>query len=180
MSEENKSLITLAKESNQLEVMLLESGGEVTPEIEAMLTVKEVNLPSKVDNYYHVMHRLDGLEIHYKEMADKFQKAAKTFSGASKSLKDRLKIAMRELGEDEIKGNDFRFKLSNSKPSLIIEDDKVIPKDYFVQVTETVLEKDRLLEDLKIGEVAGARLEPSFSLRSYVNTPKATKKAKGE
>lgn len=172
---ESKSLLAIANEVNSLETLLLESMGEITPEIEKHLIVKDTQLPDKVDSYYFIMEKMKANEAYYKSQAEKFTSAAKTFKNAQETLKERLKLAMSEMKIDEIKGHSFRFKLSNTKPSLIVEDEAQIPKEYFVQTISTTLEKDRLLEDLKIGQVAGCKLEPSFSLRSYVNSPKGKK-----
>lgn len=178
---ESKSLLTIAQQVNSLETLLLESSGEITAEIESYLAVKDTQLPDKVDSYYFIMEKMENNEAYYKAQAEKFAAAAKTFKNARETLKERLKLAMREMSVDEISGHSFRFKLSNTKPKLIVEDEKLIPKEYFVQTISTTLEKDRLLEDLKIGQIPGAKLEPSYSLRDYVNTPKAAKKAvKGE
>lgn len=174
---ESKSLLAIANEVNSLETLLLESMGEITPEIEKHLSVKETHLPDKVDSYYFIMEKMKANEAFYKAQAEKFTSAARTFKNAQETLKERLKIAMAEMNTDEIKGHAWRFKLSASKPSLVVENEAEIPKEYFVQTIITFLEKDRLLEDLKIGQVPGAKLEPSSSLRSYVNTPKDSKKA---
>ena len=166
---ENKSLVTIVKEVAHLETMLIEAGGEMTPEIEAMLTVKEVNLPDKVDNYEAMLGRLELIEGLYKDRAKRFASAAKSLGNAQDVLKERLKAAMKELGVNELLGHDIRFKLSSSKPKLVILDEKLIPKEYKVQVIIDELQKDRLTEDLKIGTVPGASLEETFSLRKYVN-----------
>ena len=173
---ESKSLLAIANEVNSLETMLLESQGEITEEIEKFLSVKETHLPDKVDSYYFIMEGMKSKEALYKAQADRYAVAAKSFKNAQETLKERLKLAMAEMSLDEIKGHAWRFKLSASKPSLVIEDQSLIPDAYFVLETTRVLEKDRLLEDLKIGQVAGAKLEPSSSLRSYVMTPKVAKK----
>lgn len=174
---ESKSLLAIANEVNSLETMLLESQGEITEEIEKFLSVKETHLPDKVDSYYFIMEGMKSKEALYKAQADKYASAAKSFRNAQETLKERLKLAMAEMSLDEIKGHAWRFKLSASKPSLVVENEAEIPKEYFVQTIITSLEKDRLLEDLKIGQVPGAKLEPSLSLRSYVMTPKTSKKA---
>lgn len=166
---EKKSLVSIVRDVATLETMLIEAGGEMTPEIEAMLTVKEVNLPEKIDNYEAMLDRLEAIEALYKERAKMFSAAAKSLANAQDTLKERLKIAMKELGVTELLGHDIRFKLSVSKPKLVILDEKLIPKEYKIQVITDEVQKDRLSEDLKIGSVPGAILEETYSLRKYVN-----------
>lgn len=179
MSEENKSLIVLASQANSIEQMLIEASGELTPEIEAILSIRDTQLPEKVDSYYFIMERMKAGEAFYKEKADMFSKAAKSFKNAQETLKERLKLAMVELTTDELRGNAFRFKLSAGKPSVLVTDEDAIPREYFEEVTEFVLKKDRLSEDLKIGEVPGAVLDQTMTLRSFVNSPNAPKKVTG-
>lgn len=174
----NKSLITLVSESNDLERMLIESGGELTPEIEAMLQVKGAQLPDKVDAYHFTKDRFATLETYYKERANFYYNIAKQCGAVQDRLVENLKYAMNELHTDELVGHDVKFKLSKSKAKLVIDDPEMVPVAYKTEVITTQIEKEKLRADLEIGEVAGAHLEPSFSLRTYANTPnKKTEKA---
>jgi hypothetical protein len=167
---ENKSLVSIVSEVNQIETMLIESGGEITPEIECALAVRDASVATKVDGYSYILDRLESLEEHYKNQAAFFSVISKQCKGAKDRLKDNLKGAMQEMGLDEIKGNDFRFKLSNSKPALEILDLGVVPKGYKKEVITVEIDKKALADDLAVGEIPGARLVPSFSLRKYANT----------
>lgn len=164
----NKSLAIIVQEKNLIEQMLIESCGELTPELEQALAISNLELPEKVDSYSWKMDFLKSAAEFYKEKAEFFSKVSKSLSSASDRMKDGIKDAMKALTVDEIQGNDIRFKLSKTKPRLIVENEEFL-KDYFKEVKTMVLEKDKLTEDLKIGEVKGARLEDSFSLRTYAN-----------
>lgn len=166
-----KSLLQITSEVNQLEQMLIEGGGEITETIESMLAIRDISLPEKVDSYSFVLQRLESNAQFYKERAAMFQNAAKTIENAQKSLKDRLKIAMHELQVTELAGNEVKYKLTASKPKLVIEDVEMIPLKYKREVISTEIDKEKIEQDLRENiEVIGAKLEPVFALRQSVNT----------
>ena len=166
----SKALQLIVNEVAQLEQMLIESGGEITPEIENMLAVKDVQLPEKIDGYYSIIERFELIQDFYKQKADAMSRLAKAASQVSDRCKDNLKLAMQELNVDELKGQDYRFKLSPSNPSVIIPDESLLDQSYTITKTVTSIDKKRILEDLKLAvKVMGARLEENFSLRKYLN-----------
>jgi len=167
---DNKSLIAIANDVTRLEVMLIESNGELTPAIEEMLSVKETNLPEKVDGYANILDRLNQLEAYYKRQASVYTQAANTLANAQHGLKERLKIAMQTMEVSELEGFTTRFKLSTTAGSLVIEDPEMIPLKYKSEVVETVIDKAALKADLEKSEVPGAKIEPGYSLRKFVNT----------
>lgn len=166
----SKSLVQITSEVNQLAVMLLESQGLITPEIENALAVKEIALPEKVDNYSYILDRIESEIEFYKKRAEMFDQAASTLNNAKKRLKDRLEYAMNEMGVTELVGNEIKFKRMNSKSKLVIDDEEMIDVKYKSEKTVTVIDKDALYEDLKRdSKVVGAHLEPVSYIRAYVN-----------
>lgn len=122
-----------------------------------------------MDAYQAVLERLEIEGEYWASKAEAYAKMAKGCKGARERLKDSLKYAMKELGTDELIGHDCKFKLSNSKPKLVV-DETDLDKSYYMQVTMTVVDKKRIEEDLKIGvPVKGAKLEEVKSIRSYLN-----------
>lgn len=175
---ENKSLISLVHQAANLEELLIESGGEMTPEIEILLETKEINLPEKVDNYDLMIDRMDMIEKFYKEKADFYLRLAGSAAGLAKRCKDNLKLAMQTLGMQEISGFDIKFKLIPSNPSCVVDDEGVVDGSYKITETITRIDKKRIAEDLKLGvPVSGAHLERGVSLRKYANSA-ASKKSK--
>lgn len=166
----------LVNEASALEQMLIDSGGEITPEIENALVVKDQLLPEKIDNYSLIMERFEHLSEHYKSRAEMFIQIAKQCQNVQERLKENIKQAMLTLEVEEVQGFDIRFKLSKSKPKVVIFAEEVIPTEYKKEVTTIVVDKDKLREDLSIGLVSGAKLEQSYSLRTYANTPKQKSK----
>lgn len=168
---ENKSLISIVNETNQIEQMLIEAGGEITEAIEQALAVRDLAMTEKVDGYSHIMDRFAALETHYKEKAEFFSRISKQCSNVQDRLKGNIKFAMQEMGTSELVGVDIKFKLSATKGSLVIDDEEMIPVEYKVETVVTSIDKKRLKDDLEGKEIPGARIQPGASLRAYPNTP---------
>lgn len=169
MSETLRSLIQL---SSNIEEMLLLSNGEITPEIENMLIVSEAQLPEKIDNYSLLMERMDTICDFYAAKAEFFAKLAAASAAISDKCEDNLKIVMMENSLEELFGNDVRFKLQKSNPSVIIEDEKKLDESYKSLVTTVKIDKKKISEDLKLGvPINGAHLEQGYHVKKYANTP---------
>lgn len=166
---ENKSLFLIVNEAMQLEQMLMESGGEITPEIEKALMVNASELSNKVDGYQHIIERFGSLAEHYKQRAEFFKTISGQCKTAADRLRDNVKSAMIDLGVDEVKGADIRYKLSNTSGSLVIEDAEMIPVEFKKEIITTEIDKKALKEALLTGEVPGAKLEAGYSLRVFAN-----------
>lgn len=162
-----KSLSLLVSQASLLEQKLIESAGEITEEIQDMLSVRDEQLPEKVDGYSIVLDRFAALEAYYKERAQFFSEIAKRCEAVQDHLKTNIKNAMTELNVTELSGHDIKFTKTRVKPRLIIEDESKIPKEYKQDVITTKVDKDRLREDLAVGPIDGAHLEESFSLKIY-------------
>lgn len=169
---DQKSLRELVSISTSIETALIENGGELTPEIEAALAVKDMQLPEKVDGYSLVMDRMASVADFYAQKAELFLRLSKAAESVIEKCKDNLKFAMTELKVDELQGHDFKFKLQNSAPAVIIEDESKISESY--KVIKTTIDKKKIGEDLKLGvPVEGARLERGQYVRQYANNKAA-------
>jgi len=174
---ENKSLVQIVHDSIDIEKLLMESEGEMTPEIEKALAITEASLTDKVDGYVHIIERFEALATHYKDRAEFFKTVSGRCATAAKVLQNNIKYAMSQMSVFELKGNDMRFKIAPTSGTVIIDDEEMIPVEFKEQVMQTKVKTKELKEALAKGEVTGARLEPGFSLRMYANVPERKKKA---
>lgn len=177
---ENKSLVTIVNEAASIETMLIESGGELTEQIQNFLSVNADELATKVDGYHMIIDRFDSLKKYYAEKAEFFKTISTQCDNASKRLKENIKFAMLEMGVDEIKGHDMRFKLSSGAGKLIVDDEEMIPVEFKSEKVYTEINTADLKEALKKGPVVGAHIEPTQSVRVYANLPERKKIAKGD
>lgn len=165
---DKKSLVALAKESAEIERIIIESDGELTPELEAALSVNNINLPDKVEGYHNILQRVEMMAEHYKRQAEFFLKLKKSCENFENTLRENLKAAMQILGTDEINGNSVTYKLVNSNPKLLIENESQLPFEYKKDVVETVIDNKKIKEHLVAGlPVDGARLEQTVALKKY-------------
>lgn len=164
------NLVEIVNQAARIEEMLIENGGELTPEIQELLSINEVLLPEKVDKYNAIIERMDNLGDYYEKKVLFYERIYKSAINLKNSLKDNMKSAMLSLGVEEMKGEDVKFKLSKTNPRLIITDEKKIADEFLTMETKPVVNKDALKDHLKqYGDSAGAHLEDSYSLRVYPN-----------
>lgn len=164
-----KSLQSLVGEASAIERGLVESGGEITPEVEAWISSLNLEVAAKVDAYHFVIERTELNAGHWAAMAEKYGRVAKALSNTSSRMKSRLKQAMMDMGKAEVLGETVRYRLQNSAPSMII-DQESLPAEFLMQKIELVPDKERIKAAVKQGrEIPGVTLTKSFALRDYVN-----------
>lgn len=166
MTEQKQSLADIVGQANAIEMKLMESGGELTPELEAALLQVDASLPEKLDGYDVVMARLAAAEKMWAARADEYARVASALSNAQSRMKERLKWAMGQMGKSEVSGNEVRFTLVNGKPKLVINGE--VPEAYVTIVQTKQADKERIRADLEMGvKIPGASLEPTVQLRRY-------------
>jgi hypothetical protein len=165
----SNSLYALVAESQNITSALIESGGQLSPELEEALINLEVKLPSKIDAYAAVLERMEMEEEYWKAKAKQYQSIAKGCLNVREKIKESLKTAAEALGSDELLGVDSRFKITNSNPKLII-DQQLLSEDYLVKKVIFEPDSDKIKDDLKAGkEISGAWFLNSKSIRIYAN-----------
>lgn len=165
----SNSLVDLSLLMSTITTKIIEAGGELTPELEAMFDDVGLQLEQKVDSYSFFMERLELEAEYWKVKADQLARFSRTHQNLKDRLNERIKASMVLMGVDEVKGQDVRFKLSKAAPRLLLEE-LILEDKYKIVKTETVPDKERIKADLiGGGEIKGARLVESFSLRKYLN-----------
>lgn len=165
-----KTLTQLAAEAMMIAQKLMESGGELTPELESALDVNKELLMKKVDGYVAIEDQFEAQAAYWKRKRDACDAIYKSFSGQIDRLRDRVKFVMNEMGVTEIAGVEHRYKLGKSAGKLIIEDESKIPNEFKMIVQTTVVDKEKVKAMMKDGfEVPGAKLEEMGSLRVFEN-----------
>lgn len=155
-----------------VEASLIENDGELTEETDLLLQNIETSLVSKIDHYGFLIERFKDLQGYYKKKAEFFSLKSKSFQKLEDRLKTRMHDAMTELQRTELLGTDFKVKLQNSPPRLLIEEGE-IDRAYTTIETITTVDKDRVKQDLLLGiSVRGARLEQNQHVRILTNTKK--------
>lgn len=163
----SQTLMSIADDALALERLILEAGGELSPELEAWIAEIDTKLSQKADAYSFVMDRFESTAKLLRERAEKFTVAARSLDSASKRINERIKAAIMSMERTEVRGTDIVFKLQRSAPALEL-DEKQIPQEY--QILTYAPDKKRITEELKAGkQIPGASLRQSYSLRTHVN-----------
>ena len=169
------TLPALIQQAADLESRLAESGGELTPEVEAALSKVEL-IPEKVDAYAFILDRLKSATAYWQEEYRNSRAIAEACEKARDRLKLALKMAMKGAGLTDLNGVNKRFKLSDSGGSLVI-DEGALPATYLMEVVTLKPDKERIRAALEAGEkIPGAQIVPGTRLAAYANKANKTTK----
>lgn len=151
-----------------LEKQLLESGGELTPELAMAFEVNPQELANKVDAYNEVMVRFDMQSEYLKKKAQEISAVAKSFDNARVRLKENMKQAMLLLGEKEVYGQDVKFVLQRVTPSIEIDEEK-IPDTYKTKVEVIEVDRKAIRDDVLKNnkQVTGAVIKENWTVKPY-------------
>lgn len=173
-----QSLFDIVAESQKLMAQLFEAGGEITPEIEAALERVGTELITKVDNYVGFMDRLGHEVDFFKSRKAEMDKAKKSMENLQARLKQTVFDAMKTLKKDEVQGETYRLVIQNSANTYDINEGAV-PAGYFIETVVKSLDKERLLEDVKMGlEVDGVTVKKNQYVKKYAATSQKSAKKK--
>lgn len=169
--ESKKTLTALTAEALVISHQLLESGGELTPEIEARLEVNTQSLLVKVDSYVAIEDQFKMQAEYFDQKAKAFQSIAKSYKSQVDRLRTRVKEAMKALGEDTVSGNEHYYRLSKSAPKLVIDDDSKVPREFWMIVQTEKIDNEKLKSALDAGlAIPGAHIEENGTLKVYQNS----------
>lgn len=136
-----------------LEAALIESGGEITPAMEAAFAILEPMETDKIRGYVSVILRMEATAAGVKHELDRLKRFHDTMKNGAKGLKDRLKNHMELTGKTEYETTLGRVKVMNAggKPPVIL---LVQPEDLPDRFKKVTVEpnKTALLEALQLGD----------------------------
>lgn len=167
------TLNELLQNKEQIEDMLIESGGELTPEIEDLMQVNEENIANKIDSYHSLMVAMDYGTAEIDKEIKRLQALKTTKQNAVKSLKNRLFWLMKQAGLQSINGTLCKAYIRANAPSVVV-DEKILSSwdnyvsesinvPYWVKVTVSI-DKTALKDALKTEEIDGVSLERTESV----------------
>lgn len=167
-TEIKETLFNLVVQANSISQALCESGGELTPQLEALMAHVDTAFPAKVESYHIVMERMTVEAEYWKEKASVYLKIAKAHDALQERLKASIKDGMIALGKDEVMGESIRFKLSPTKGALVISDETKLPDEYLMIETKKVPDKEKIRASLEaFATVPGASLEGGYRMSKY-------------
>lgn len=118
------TLYELGEQERRLEEMLYESGGEITPEIEALMSDNADDMATKVEGYNRIIREYDNFIAGCDEEIKRMTAKKKQADNAKKKLKEHILAMMRLFDWSKLKGADGGVSISRSvKRSLDINED---------------------------------------------------------
>ena len=125
----------------------------------------ELLLEEKSEQLELILKELEAKEEKCKEIADFYTEKAKQANEKRKTLKELILEAMRKLGTKKIETVTGTFTIRNNTPSLIIDDENLIPQKFTTFVQTKKIEKNEIKKEIKNGvEIPGVHLETTQSL----------------
>ena len=117
------TLYELTSAQAQIEDALYENGGELTPELEALMTETAAALPAKIDGYNHILSRMAGMEAAADAEIKRLQALKKTAQNGQKALKAHLLNAMQAFNIEKIEGSTCKVFRRLSPESVQLTDE---------------------------------------------------------
>lgn len=157
------SLFNITAEQKRINDALIESCGELTPELEDALIINADNFNSKAEAYAVSIHMLGSNEDAIDTEIKRLTALKKGITGAKSRLKSTLAYAMEVFGYDKVDLGLHKISFRTST-AVHITDEVRIPNNYIK--VETKIDKEALRRDLKAGLVVeGAELVTNKNLQ---------------
>jgi len=150
------TLFSLTADLIQLDELLTESGGELTPEVEAALTLLDAQLEEKTDHVAWYLRTCEARIMGYR--AAEIELAGKRTTEQNKidRLKQYVRACMDARGTRKLEGQVYTFAIQQNggKPPvrLLVEDPQAFP-DEAVRIVRSV-DKEKVRELLAAGQLS--------------------------
>lgn len=139
-----KTLYGLTVEQEQINAMLEENGGELTPEMEAMLVVNAENANVKLEGYCKAVANYSAYIESLKKEAKRLTEKAKVAENTVDRLKHSMLTYLLASGQKKVNAGVFTVSWSESHAVSII-DEALVPDKYkktTIEVSKTDVKKD--------------------------------------
>ena len=166
VAEPKKTLVDLDRDQRML-LDAIEAGEFTSEEGKELLDKACTDLCEKCDSYGIIEARLKAAAAFWKEQKESCYQAEKTFSNAVERLRERMRYVLAGRPDQMLQGQFYRYFLSPSKDTLVIDEDK-LPNEFKITHVELIPDKALIEKELKAGkEISGACLKTgNTSLRS--------------
>ena len=167
MTEHKLDLAGLVLQAGAIEAELVESGGELEPQTEALLEVNQNDMVDAVDRFAYFIDHLNA-------SADKWTDKARTSSGYAKScksaadrLKDRIKETMVGAKRPKVSGRSVYFTTTASVGKLVVDLSK-LPEEFKIKTVVVSFDNALLKGLLKQGrKIPGVELVGGHRLSKF-------------
>ena len=132
---ETRSLFQLTAEQREIEEILWENGGELTPELEERMNSNSEAMAIKADSYSVLIRRFDSASDAIAKEIKRLTALKKTADSAVKKLKGNVERCMTDNGISVLEGSMTRFSFKKNPPSIQVDEEKIL-SPYMKQVQQ--------------------------------------------
>ena len=122
MENKKRSLHDIINDYQNLETKIIENNGEISDDLEQLLSDNNKDLINKLDNYEKFIRYLNNQADYLKNMELHYMKRRKVLEKSIIKLKDTLLNAIKITGETSIKTSEFNFAICKSEKWVVRHD----------------------------------------------------------
>jgi uncharacterized protein with PIN domain len=170
--------------SSEIEEKLIESGGEITPEVEELLRLKDFDqkaLEEQTDLMAMGLERIAQVISYYNDQIEHLEKLVKGLERTHEKMGLYIEETLTKLNLEAVEGEYKRLSLRKTPPKVEILDELAIDQEFKeIKLTESI-KKKAIADALKSGrELHWARLVSGKSLSISNAKPKKLKESENE
>lgn len=153
------SLYDISADLKSIHDAIIESDGELSPDLEASLDRLNLQLSNKVHGLGKWIFNLESNESAIQAEIDRLERKKKSVTNLHVRLHNYVEFCMIKADVKKLEFPLFSPRIQKNPPSVEILDEQKIPAKYVKIKQESVIDKKQLLADLKSGdEIEGAEL----------------------
>ena len=122
MENKKRSLHDIINDYQNLEKKIIDNNGEISDDLEQLLSDNNEDLKNKLDNYEKFIRYLNNQADYLKNMELHYAKRRKVIEKSIIGLKGNLLNAMKITGETSIKTSEFNFTICKSQKWIVHHD----------------------------------------------------------
>lgn len=178
------ALIEANNLSSKIEEMLIESGGEITPELSYFFSMSDINkkaLEEQTDLMAMGLERIAQVISYYNDQIEHLEKLVKGLEQTHEKMGLYIEETLTKLNLEAVDGQYKRLSLRKTPPKVEILDELAIDQEFKeIKLTESI-KKKAIADALKSGrELHWARLVSGKSLSISNAKPKKLKESENE
>ncbi len=160
---QKNSLFQINSELVEVTNLLIENGGELTPELETRLQIAENELKTKSVNYYHVIKQIEAETTLIDAEIKRLQDLKKSRVNTAEKLENALLYSMNLHGIEKIDTDTLKISIRRSKSVEVVDIDLLPFNCLKIEKKAVKSEIKKLIEEGM--EVEGAKIVENTSIQ---------------
>lgn len=158
------TLYELQQEQLELNALLEENGGELTPEIEERLQIHDFDVNQKMESYCKAIKQYEADIEAFKSEIERLKARKDSADKAIERMKSAMVNAMTTFGLSKVEAGTFKIGTRKSQ-SLEVLDESLVPSKFKNKVITVKVDKNAIKDAMKAGEeVNGVKLNDNLSI----------------